>query len=176
MRKPALPNFFIVGAGKAGTTSLYRYLGQHPQIYMSRVKEPSYFASEIRPENLSPVFARHIERQSRRLRLREVLTDGKPLRPSGWLISEWDDYLRLFQEVRDEKAIGEATVSYLWSRTAAGNIAACLPDAKIIMLLRDPAERAFSQYLHQMGTGLMRCTFREHIERALRDPHEKIAA
>ena len=51
--QPALPNFFIVGAGKAGTTSLYSYLRQHPQIYMSPVKEPCYFASEIRPEMLS---------------------------------------------------------------------------------------------------------------------------
>jgi hypothetical protein len=176
MREPALPNFFIVGAGKAGTTSLYHYLGQHPQIYMSRVKEPSYFASEVRTENLSPAFLRHIERQSRRLRLRELLDDGKPLRPSGWLVSDWEDYLRLFQDVQDETAIGEATVSYLWSRTAAANIAARLPDAKIIMLLRDPAERAFSQHLHQMGTGLMSCTLREHIEVALRYPHEKLSA
>ena len=46
-----MPNFFIVGAPKAGTTSLYHYLDQHPDIYMSPVKEPNYFAAEIRPEN-----------------------------------------------------------------------------------------------------------------------------
>ena len=54
MRKPPLPNFFVVGTGKAGTTSLYHYLQQHPQIYMSPVKEPCYFASEIRAGNLDP--------------------------------------------------------------------------------------------------------------------------
>ena len=53
MRKTNLPNFFIVGTGKAGTTSLYNYLQQHPQIYMSPIKEPCYFASEICPENLA---------------------------------------------------------------------------------------------------------------------------
>src|SRR5215217_7116747 len=48
-----MPNFFIVGAQKAGTTSLYHYLDQHPQIYMSPIKEPCYFSDEIRFENFS---------------------------------------------------------------------------------------------------------------------------
>jgi Sulfotransferase family len=51
--KQALPNFFIVGAPKSGTTSLYHCLDQHPEIYMSPVKEPSFFASDIRLELLS---------------------------------------------------------------------------------------------------------------------------
>src|SRR5712692_9536979 len=148
MREQALPNFFIVGTGKAGTTSLYHYLRQHPEIYMSKVKEPCYFASEIRAEKLSPVYLRHIQRQSRRLR--NIFHDGKPLRPEGWIVSEWEDYLRLFQSATNEVAIGEATVSYLWSKTAAVNIYSRLPESKIIIWLRDPAERAFSQYLHQL--------------------------
>src|SRR5436853_7057223 len=89
-----LPNFFVVGAGKAGTTSLYRYLQQHPQIYMSPVKEPCYFASEIRLDNLSPAHLRHIRRQSRKLA--QHIGDGKPVAPLGWLIKDWEDYLRLF--------------------------------------------------------------------------------
>ena len=48
-----LPDFFIVGAPKAGSTSLYHYLDQHPEIYMSAIKEPNYFADEIRAENLA---------------------------------------------------------------------------------------------------------------------------
>src|SRR5262245_15514016 len=120
MRKVALPNFFVVGTGKAGTTSLYHYLRQHPQIYMSLVKEPCYFASEIRAENLSPVYLRHIQRQSRKSKY--ILCDGKPLARAGWIVSEWEDYLRLFRHATNESAIGEATVSYLWSRTAAENI------------------------------------------------------
>jgi sulfotransferase family protein len=62
VREPELPNFLIVGAGKSGTTSLYRYLRQHPQIYMSPIKEPCYFASEIRVENLAPFYPRQTRR------------------------------------------------------------------------------------------------------------------
>ena len=174
MNGPALPNFFIVGTGKAGTTSLHHYLRQHPQIYLSPIKEPCYFASEIRLENLSPPHLRHIERQSRKLPQR--MADGKPVRPSGWLVSEWEDYVRLFQNVRAETAIGEASVAYLWSETAAANIAARVPEARIVMMLRDPAERAFSQYLHLLAAGLTYTTFREHIERCMRNVDRKISA
>src|SRR5436853_3687804 len=92
-----LPNFFVVGAGKSGTTSLYHYLRQHPQIYMSPIKEPCYFASEVRVENLAPSYRRHVRRMSRRLP--EVLAAVNSVKPLGWLVSEWDDYLRLFQNV-----------------------------------------------------------------------------
>jgi hypothetical protein len=174
MRKPALPNFFIAGTGKAGTTSLYHYLQQHPQIYMSPVKEPCYFASEIRPENLAPAYLRHIRRMSRRLP--QHLRKENRTRPSGWLFSEWEDYLRLFEGVQTETAIGEASVAYLWSETAAANIASRLPDAKIIFILRDPSERAFSQYLHQLTEGLTHSTFREHIEKCMRNRDRKLSS
>ena len=155
MQKAALPNFFVVGTGKAGTTSLYHYLRQHPQIYMSPVKEPCYFASEIRAQNRDPTLDRHI--------------------PSGPLVSEWEDYGRLFKDVEAETAIGEASAAYLWSETAGGNIASCIPDARIIMILRDPSERAFSQYLHQLAVGLIRSTFREHLERCMRNDDRKVS-
>jgi hypothetical protein len=163
---PRLPNFFIVGAGKAGTTSLHRYLRQHPQIYMSPVKEPSYFAPEIRGNALGKAFERHVRRQSRELP--KHLKDGLPVKPLGWLASDWDDYLRLFQRAEAETAIGEASAGYLWSETAAANIQARIPNARIVMILRDPAERAFSQYLHQLAVGLTKSTFRQHIEACMR--------
>src|SRR5262245_1508584 len=131
--EPILPNFFVVGTGKAGTTSLYHYLRQHPQIYMSPVKEPCYFASEIRPENMASAYVSHIRRLSRNLP--RLLDDGRPVSPLGWVVSEWDDYLRLFRQVAGETAIGEASAAYLWSATAARNIAAAAPDARIIMIL-----------------------------------------
>jgi hypothetical protein len=135
-----LPNFFIVGAPKAGTTSLYAYLGQHPQIYMSPIKEPSYFAPEQCRENF---------------------------------IFSWEDYLKLFSGVSDEIAIGEATATYLWSETAARNIAARLPNARIIINLRNPVDRAFSQYLHMLTAGATRKSFREQIEASLRCRNEE---
>jgi|HubBroStandDraft_5_1064220.scaffolds.fasta_scaffold48682_2 hypothetical protein len=172
LSKSPAPNFFIVGAGKAGTTSLHGYLHQHPEIYMSPVKEPCYFAPEIRPENFSPGFRRHLERQTRKLK--HILNDGEPVRPLGWIAQDWDNYLRLFRPVRGEKAIGEASAAYLWSSAAAANIYARFPEARIVMILRDPAERAFSQYLHQVALGLTRLSFRRHIEHALRVPHGEL--
>jgi len=158
MSTPALPNFFIVGAGKAGTTSLYSYLRQHPEIYMSPVKEPCYFAPEIRAEAMARPIQQHVALQSRA---------GN--RPHGWIAADWEDYVHLFHEVRGERAIGEASAAYLWSETAAANIRALVPHAKIIMILRDPAERAFSQYLHQVSVGLTGTTFRAHMEACRRD-------
>lgn len=174
MSQPPLPNFFIVGTGKAGTTSLYRYLRQHPQIYMSPVKEPCYFADEVRPETLNNRTRNHVALQSRKLAT--VLQDGQPVKPHGWLAADWEDYLRLFAGVRRETAIGEASAAYLWSPTAAANIHARLPTAKIIMILRDPAERAFSQYLHQLSVGLTGATFRQHLEACARAGTRELSA
>jgi hypothetical protein len=173
MNQPPLPNFLIVGTGKAGTTSLDSYLRQHPQIYMSPVKEPCYFASEIRSYALSEPLRRHLAVQSRALS--KLLNDGKPVKPLGWLVAEWEDYVRLFQGVHGEKAIGEASAAYLWSATAADNIHASLPEARIVMILRDPAERAFSQYLHQLSVGLTGSTFREHLDACARGGEKKLS-
>lgn len=115
-----LPNFLIVGASKAGTTSLYHYLRQHPDVFMSPVKEPMYYCPEI--DNADAV------------RTREA-------------------YERLFDGVTTERAIGEASPLYLNSPTAAARIAADLPDARIIVSLRNPAERAYSSYLGQLREG-----------------------
>jgi hypothetical protein len=133
-----LPNFFIVGAPKAGTTSLYAYLGQHPQIFMSAVKEPSYFAPEQCRENF---------------------------------IFSTETYQELFSGASVEIAIGEATATYLFSEAAARNIAAALPHARIIINLRNPVDRAFSQYLHMLTAGATRKSFREQIEASLSGGH-----
>ncbi len=151
-----LPTFFVAGAGKAGTTSLHSYLAQHPEVFMSPVKEPCYFADEIRRGPRSEAFEKHLRHRS-----------GVAADPDERIPPDLDAYRRLFEGVRNEKAIGESSAAYLWSPSAARNIQAMIPDAKIILILRDPAERAFSQYLHQLSTGLTRSSFREHIERSL---------
>lgn len=167
------PNFFVVGAGKTGTTSLHAYLNQHPQIYMSPVKEPCYFASEIRGNNIAADLRARLAAQTRMLR--KILNDGREVKPLGWIAQDWDDYLRLFRNVRSERAIGESSAAYLWSPTAAANIRARIPEARIVMILRDPAERAFSQYLHQQSAGLTRAGFRDHIQRCLEDEHKQLS-
>jgi hypothetical protein len=166
-----LPNFFIVGAPKAGTTSLYAYLRQHEQIYMSPIKEPNYFASELRPENFTDDARPQVERELQSLQT--YLAGDMRQQRFGGLVSTWEDYERLFQNVSGEIAIGEATPCYLWSATAARNIAARIPHARIIMVLRNPVERAYSQYLHMLAVGATRNSFRDLIGASLRSNASK---
>ena len=161
-RPDPLPNFFVVGAPKAGTTSLFHYLDQHPQIYMSPIKEPAYFSQEIRLENFGA--------DMKELTLRDIpalrqYLDGPMIdKRFGGPVTEWEDYVRLFRGVRTQVAIGEASVCYLWSETAAPLIAAQFPEARILMVLRDPADRAFSHYLQALSSGVTRSTFRHYVE------------
>ncbi len=139
---PKLPNFIIAGAPKSGTTALYHYLRQHPQVYLSPIKEPTYFAAAdllTRGELVAEI-------GQRRAALRAYLAESE-LRPTHFLITEWDDYLQLFREARDQTAIGEASVSYIWLPSAASAIRSQLPGVRLIFVLRDPTERLFSLYL-----------------------------
>jgi len=165
MKPATLPNFFIAGAPKSGTTSLYHYLGQHPEIYMSPIKEPNYFASEVRLGQ----FSEHLRPRAERdlAPLRAYLNGPMREKRFGSLITEWPDYLRLFRKVQGQKAIGEASVCYLWSESAAANIHCRIPDAKIILVLRNPVEMVFSMYLHTLRSGAIQVSFREAIELGL---------
>ncbi|MGH2992864.1 MAG: sulfotransferase family protein [Solirubrobacterales bacterium] len=128
-----MPNFLIIGAQKAGTTSVYRYLRQHPEIYMSPLKEPRFFAFEGENPDFHGPFRRDPD---------------TPLagRPRG-TVTELEPYRALYAGVADETAVGEASPQYLYSEKAPGRIRHHLPDAKLIAILRDPAERAYSHFL-----------------------------
>jgi hypothetical protein len=169
-----LPNFFIVGAAKAGSTSLYHYLDQHPQVYMSPIKEPCYFASEVRPENFDVEFKVHAQRGV--VDTQRYIRGPMCEKRFGGLVTEWEDYIGLFRNVKDEIAIGEASVSYLWSKLAAANIQSRIPKAKIIIVLRNPADRAFSEYHHVLTEGRTRSSFHEYIRAGLRSKSEKVGA
>ncbi len=160
------PNFFIAGAPKAGTTSLYSYLDQHPQIYMSPIKEPSYFASELRPKNFHPRLQPRMQREVENVR--QYLAGPMTEKRFGGPVVDWQSYLRLFQNAREGQAIGEASASYLWSPTAAKNISDRIPGAKIVIILRDPAERAYSQYLQAVSEGLVRRSFHEQMRQSMK--------
>jgi Sulfotransferase family len=116
-----VPDFFIVGHAKSGTTALYEMLRPHPEIYLPEVKEPWFLATDMRMR-------------------------FQPKR-GGTPPQTLEEYLALFADARPDQRAGEASSSYLWSRTAAGNIAALQPAAKIIALLREPASFLYSLHL-----------------------------
>ncbi len=130
------PNLFLVGAAKAGTTSVYDELARHPAIYMSPIKEPHFF-SRIRPSPEREAFFPHI--------------------------SDQGEYLALFDRATDEQLVGEASTSYLWDRQAAERIKRVAPEANILIMLRDPVERAYSQYWNDVREGLEQRPFLEAL-------------
>lgn len=136
-----LPNFFIGGAPNTGTTSLYHYLRQHPQVFLSPVKEPTYFgAAEAFVERYGGDTAAYVARnRTLARRLHWFIKGAAPA-------LTWEDYLTLFRGVRDETAIGEASVRYLILPAAARMIRLRIPNARIIFVLRDPAEWLLTRY------------------------------
>jgi hypothetical protein len=132
------PNFFVVGAQKAGTTSVYEYLKLHPQVYMSPVKEPHFFSSDLVRIDSDLVFHREA------------------------------DYLRLFEGAEGFRVVGEASPCYLWHPEVARRIRDRIPEARIVILLRDPVERAYSHYLMDIMDGGLSKPFYELITEEFR--------
>lgn len=135
-----LPDFFVLGVAKAGTTSLHHYLRQHPSLYLPYVKELHYF-------------------------------DADRGRFSGGL----DRYLGHFSGA-GERLSGEATASYFRHvDAAAGRMRRLYGDAppRFLLLLRDPVERAYSHYLHNVSEGRESVSFEAALEAERSDPEEK---
>ncbi|OQW92729.1 MAG: hypothetical protein BWK78_00785 [Thiotrichaceae bacterium IS1] len=156
--KTVLPNFFVVGAMKAGTTSLYNYLKVHPEIYMSPVKEPNYFATDINTRLIKPAYRVHPLAKNY---LQGIMQEEVHIS----YITDFEYYMKLFQNVTTERIIGEASTSYLYSRQAPRNILNSVPNAKIVIILRDPIERAYSHYCMDVGTGLTQDFFLEAVKK-----------
>jgi len=124
-----LPNFMIIGAGKSGTTSLYEYLKEHPEVYMSPVKETNFFAVEGET-------------------LVDAKADPNQMNHYPWSITDRAAYEDLFKDVKGEKAIGEVSPMYLYTPEAARKIKATIPNVKLVVILRNPIDRLYSRYLH----------------------------
>jgi len=155
-----LPNFFLVGAVKAGTTAFHDMLSQHPEIYMAPIKEPNFFAQpDLQPNLYTDQYRRSVSFDISRYvkgTMRQVIHIAD--------VNNWDDYHLLFKNVRHERAIGEGSNSYLYCSSVAQHIARQLPHAKIIMILRNPVERAWSHYLMNRKLGYpVRPDFLEEI-------------
>jgi hypothetical protein len=127
-----LPSFILIGAAKAGTSSVYSYLAQHPDIFMCTPKEPNFFAFEGQRLNFAGPGDVIINRAS---------------------ITTLDSYEACFRSGSGKLARGEASTLYLYDPHAAACIRRYTPDVKLIAILRDPAERAYSSYLHLVRDG-----------------------
>jgi hypothetical protein len=150
-----LPQFVIAGAPKAGTTALHAALATHPGLYLSPVKEPKYY-----------------------------LTDGRPPPRSGQRgpgdahsAGEWvwrrADYLALFRGAPAGAVRGESTPFYLYDRSAQARLAADVPDVRVVVVVRDPVDRAYSNWAHLRADGLEP---EADFGRAVRLEEERIAA
>jgi hypothetical protein len=137
------PNFFIVGARKCATTSLYYYLKNIPGVYMPRLKELYYFAPNAVQDDVI-----------------DVIKDKK-------------EYLGFFKKANGNIAIGEATPIYLWDPDAPKVIHQTIPHARIVMSLRDPIERAYSQYLMAMKYSSRMSSFYDELIRSYKN-QEKV--
>src|ERR1700712_356779 len=120
-----LPDFLIAGVPKAGTTALHAALTAHPQLFLSAVKEPKFFLSDGRPP-----------------------AHGGPGDVQTYQEHVWrrEDYERLFAAAPADRPAGEATPFYLHDLASHARIKALIPQAKLILLLRDPVDRAHSNW------------------------------
>jgi hypothetical protein len=138
-----LPNLIIVGAARSGTTSLHRYLDQHPQIFMSKPKETNFFCFKNNTPPLNGPFDDFF--------LKKCIVNQK-------------DYEDLFIPVREGIIIrGESSPCYLQYPSTAKNIKKTIPDCKIIISLRDPIERCFSHFRLLTKLGHETLTFEEAL-------------
>ncbi|MBE9044358.1 sulfotransferase [Pleurocapsales cyanobacterium LEGE 10410] len=119
------PNLFIVGQPKSGTTALHKFLGQHPEIFMSSVKEPHFFCSDFHLES---------DRAYGKQRFFDYRSESA--------------YMQLFAKANGVKIAGESSTNYLYSQVAAEKISNFNPDAKIIIILREPAKFLYSLHSH----------------------------
>lgn len=141
-RNTKLPNFLIVGASRCGTTSLYHYLKGHPDVFMSRIKEPSFFLAQFNP-----------------VPEKGIGDDKKKY------YKNFDDYGRLFEKAGNSQAIGEASTENLYhAEKAIPYIQKYLGNPKIIISLRNPVERAFSAYSFLLSENREFLSFEEGLE------------
>lgn len=131
----ALPDFVIIGSPKAGTTALHAALVRHPDLFMCSPKEPKFFMTDGPP------------------RRRDQRGPGDAHSAGEWVWSR-EGYESLFDPAPESATRGEATPFYLWDRRAHKRMAEVIPRARLIAVIRDPVDRAFSNWMHLRADGL----------------------
>ncbi|WP_369132308.1 sulfotransferase [Modestobacter sp. I12A-02662] len=153
MTQPLTPQFLVIGAARSGTTALYQHLVEHPGLFLTTPKEPHYFALA----GTTPAFTGPGDRQTIN---RLAVTDA-------------DAYRALYRSARPDQVRGEASVSTMYYPQAVTRVREEAPGARLICMLRDPADRAFSAYGFMRTRGWEPC---ETFEEALADEERRIDA
>jgi len=156
-----LPNLFLCAAPRSGSTQLAAWLNSHPAIEIGRVKEPNYFSRHDFPEEYV--------RQER-------LDDAEPARivrsrsktANFAVFRSVDDYRKIYDHLSAQYLL-DASTSYLHSGEAAREISRCSPEAKVIILTRDPVDRTLSSYRLAVRMGKVRSSLQKELEKEL-DP------
>jgi Sulfotransferase family len=131
-----LPHFFIAGAPKAGTSALHAALATHPDLFLAPVKEPKFYMTDSRPPP------------------RERQRGPGDAHSAGEWIWRRDEYVALFERAPAHTVRGESTPFYFYDRAAHARIAADIPDARFVVIVRDPVDRAVSNWVHLRADGL----------------------
>ena len=139
------PNLYLVGAPRSGTTAVYEYLRQHPDVYMSPSKEPGFFAID---GELYDLEERHDLKE-------------------GYFITSIDAYRSLYRHRRGERVLGDATLHYLHDPKVPLRIRHYAPDAKIVAILRGPSARTYSAYMMSVRDEGTSVSFGEALRDAL---------
>jgi hypothetical protein len=153
MARPERPDFIIIGAPKAGTTALHSALAQHPEVFTTTPKEPKYWLCGDAPPP-------------------HWIGPGDAHSQQEWI---WRrrDYDALFRPAASHQVRGESTPFYLWSYPAHRRIAEHLPDVKLVAVVRDPIDRAYSNWMHLWSDGL---ESEPDFERAFAQQRQRIDA
>ncbi len=142
-----VPDFLIVGASRSGTSALYTYLSRHPRIYMPLEKEPMFFC------------------RWNRIPVRDMRRAGAHL---DWVVSDLEDYIALFQPAGEDQILGEASTWYLFEHSRViCNLQRLYGERyrelKIIIMLRNPVARAWSQYIYHVSERREKKPFEEAV-------------
>ncbi|MBL4654102.1 MAG: sulfotransferase [Flavobacteriales bacterium] len=151
-----IPNCFVVGAMKAGTTMLYESLNRHDEVFCCPIKEPNHFCSDINQSSFAPYYADELADPL-------CSTGSNPVHAHASHVDDYDTYIELFKQAKGESVIAEFSTSYLYSSKAAENIFHMNSQARVIIMLRNPIERAFSEYLMNRWIGKESRTFKDAV-------------
>jgi hypothetical protein len=160
-------NFFVVGAAKGGTTTVFERLNSRPDVYLSPLKEPNYYSTDIDVSKFSAEF-----RANTRLDLTEYFsTSPLPILQIGF-VRDSKQYASLFENAPSDVLIkGECSTSYLWSKAAPQELKKDHPSARILIMLRNPIDRLFSHYMMARKYGFTSLPLIEAVEKDLAHPN-----